>query len=427
MKFPLRSTNALSRPVFNFSHIYTNLGALSEITRLRNVKVDLDLFAHNYEKWSELRQSFTELRKLQTAESKQKNEASLAKLRLLKPQLKELKDKISELEDSMLLAAESLPNAISPNVGSEAQLVKTINPDFKLDHSENRDHKAIMERLGLVDFANASRVTGNSWYYLMGDAARLEQALIQYALDKARTYGFKLVSPPSIVKDEISFACGFKPRDQNGETQVYQLPDELSLTGTAEIPIAGLKSNQILTDLPHRICGVSRSFRAEAGARGRDTRGLYRVHEFNKVELFIWCENDLEKSEAEFEKLVQFQMEFVESLGLHAMVLNMPYDDLGAPAYCKYDIECWMPGRNAFGEVTSSSICLDYQATRLSTTYRDSNNKVRFVHTLNGTACAVPRVILAIVENFWDEATDSILVPKVLRPYMGGQERIVKQ
>lgn len=342
---------------------------------------------------------------------------------------KELHRELKEVQSRLQNILEIVPNGIDPSVTNEEQIVHVINPRTSYEQNQDLEHSKIAEKLEILDLKTASVVSGSSWYYLLGDGALLEQALVQYALKLARNNGFTMAIPPSIVRSEVSNACGFKPRDQNGEEQTYQLANGgLCLTGTAEIPLAGLGLNKIFkqSELPKKIVGVSRSYRAEAGARGRDTKGLYRVHEFTKVELFVW--SNPEQSKDELERLRAFQEELVASLELSAKVINMPYNDLGAPAYQKYDIEAWMPGRGSFGEVTSASNCTDFQSRRLNTKFKDDKqNKELFVHTLNGTAMAVPRVIVAIIENFYDAKTNKIAIPKVLQPYMDDKQYIEAQ
>ncbi|ODQ78204.1 hypothetical protein BABINDRAFT_162871 [Babjeviella inositovora NRRL Y-12698] len=345
--------------------------------------------------------------------------------------LKDLEARLKTSEHELYAVADKLPNLIDASTPTDGKpkLVRWINE--KPTKTIPLSHRDIGEKLNLLDFITAAQVSGGSWYYLLNDGALLEQALIQYAISKARAHGFHMVVPPSIVKQSLVHACGFQPRDQGGEQQVYQLagPNEgLSLTGTAEIPLAGLGLGRTFEKeaLPVKYVGVSRSYRAEAGARGKDTKGLYRVHEFTKVELFVY--STPEQSTQLLEDLLQFQIEMIEELGLTAKVLDMPSNDLGAPAYKKYDIEAWMPGRGDFGEVTSSSNCTDYQSRRLGARFinRAGANQLDFVHTLNGTAVAVPRLIVAILENFYDEATESVAIPEVLRKYMDGKDRIVK-
>lgn len=350
----------------------------------------------------------------------------------LKLQLKYLEEQHKELSSEILDKAEGLPNLIDPTVAeSEAEIVQFINCESEKDAVSIKpattfDHREIAENLSIVDFQSAAKVSGSSWYYLIGDGALLEQALVQYGLKKARQYGYRMVTPPSIVKNEFVHACGFKPNDQNNEKQIYGIEGgNLSLTGTAEIPLGAIHSGTDFENgqkFPIKYVGVSRAYRAEAGARGKDTKGLYRVHEFTKVELFHFTTPEYAKQE--LEDLRQLQTEIIEELGLMSKMIKMPADDLGAPALMKYDCEAWMPGRGNWGELTSSSNCGDYQARRLGIRYRNSDNKLQFVHTLNGTCMAVPRVIVAIIEQFYDEATNTIKIPPVLQEYMDGKDAI---
>ncbi|KAH3685478.1 hypothetical protein WICPIJ_003546 [Wickerhamomyces pijperi] len=343
---------------------------------------------------------------------------------------RELTDKYKTAEAELHEILESVPNSIDPSVSSTEQIVNWLNPRGQYIADPKLEHQNIAQELGILDLKQASVVSGNSWYYLLNDGALLEQALVQYALKLARQHGFKMALPPSMVRSEVSNACGFKPRDTNNEQQTYSVGEDgkLCLTGTAEIPLAGLGINKTFqeSELPHRVVGLSRSYRAEAGARGKDTKGIYRVHEFTKVELFVWSTQT--QSVDELEKLKEFQMDLIRSLGLSAKVINMPYNDLGAPAYKKYDIEAWMPGRGTFGEVTSCSNCTDFQSRRLQTKYKSlKEKKSLFVHTLNGTAMAVPRVIVAILENFYDKASKRVAIPKVLQAYMDDKQFIVAE
>ncbi|AET39567.1 putative serine--tRNA ligase DIA4 Ecym_4530 [Eremothecium cymbalariae DBVPG len=367
-------------------------------------------------------------KKLEAAIKSDQSEAHTLKqpLKQLKQEFQELTEKQKTIKDSMLQTCLSLPNLTATDVpSSEPEVVSWINPKDNYTADPRREHQKIMIRKGMVDFQTASAISGSSWYYLLNEGAMLEHALVNYVSKKARQWGFKMCLPPSIVRNEVIVACGFKPRDMNNERQIYHLSDtQLGLVATAEISLAGLGVNRTL-DLttPIGLFGVSRSYRAEAGASGRDTKGLYRVHEFTKVELFYWAKP--EESALLLERLRELQTEIFTELGLSARVLNMPKNDLGSPAYKKYDIEVWMPGRGSFGEVSSASNCTDYQSRRLHTTYMNTKTgKLDYSHTLNGTAMAIPRVILAIVENFYDTKNDRINIPEVLRPYMEGLEYI---
>jgi seryl-tRNA synthetase len=345
--------------------------------------------------------------------------------------------------------ANELPNLTSSEtpVGDEPKVIgyinehpKTLSPTF--DPTES-NHVQIGSELDLLDFSAAGLTSGWGWYYLKNEAALLEQALVQYSLGVAMKHGFLAVSPPSITYTHMSSACGFRPRDRGGEQQIYSLQQspsdqdkgkpELSLAGTAEIPFAAMKANTDMEEgeLPLRIVGASRCYRAEAGGRGVDTKGLYRVHEFTKVEMFAWTLPDGAETDL-FDTMLKIQTEILQSLGLHCRILEQPTADLGASATRKKDIEAYFPSRHArddgWGEVTSTSICTDYQTRRLATRVRNSaGGKLAYPYTVNGTAMAVPRVLAAILENHWDQRNSSVRVPKVLWPWMHGVEVIKKK
>jgi seryl-tRNA synthetase len=367
-----------------------------------------------------------------------------------------LKKKISVIEEKeagLMAEAESLaaslPNLTSDEtpLGDVPTVVEYINnhpePEPSISDRVWRSHVHIGSELNLLDFASAATTSGWGWYFLIKEAAQLEQALVQYALSVAMKRGWVMVSPPSMVYSHIGAACGFQPRDQNGESQIYNIQQnagdvgrkpELSLAGTAEIPIAGMKAMTTLeeADLPMKRIGVSRCYRAEAGARGVDTKGLYRVHEFTKVEMFAWTMPSTPASDEVFTEMLNIQKTILGSLGLHCRVLEMPAPDLGASASRKRDIEAFFPSRrpkdDGFGEVTSVSTCTDYQTRRLATRLdlRSQGGKIVFPYTVNGTAIAIPRVLSAILENGWDEDKCEVRIPEVLWPYMDGLKVIKK-
>ncbi|KAI0156416.1 hypothetical protein GGR57DRAFT_463379 [Xylariaceae sp. FL1272] len=378
-------------------------------------------------------------------------EQLLAEARQLKASLSGIEEAESTIQTTMTELALAIPNTTSPStpIGTEPEVLSYINePHPALTSSSSdriwRSHVHIGSELGILDFAGAAKTSGWGWYYLLDEGAQLEQALIQYVLTAVtRMPGWRQVAPPSLVYSHIAAACGFQPRDTNGETQIYALaqsPDdksrgkpELSLAGTAEIPLAGMKSDTIMesSELPAKRVGVSRCYRAEAGARGAETKGLYRVHEFTKVEMFAWTAPDHDATEDVFDEMVDIQTEILSSLGLHCRVLEMPSTDLGASAYRKIDIEAFFPSRAAqglndgWGEVTSASICTDYQSRRLGTRLRGDGGKgMDFPWTVNGTAIAIPRVLAAVLENGWVEEGGYVDVPECLRPWMDGLERI---
>lgn len=364
----------------------------------------------------------------------------LDEARLLKGRLAGIErgeaDAVAEME-ALALEMPNLTSADTPP-GDEARVLGYINgpPPAAANDRVWRSHVHIGSELGILDFAGAAQAAGWGWYYLLGEAAQLEQALVQYALAVASRRGWLPVSPPTIVYSHIGAACGFQPRDADGEQQVYALArdaadaargvPERCLAGTSEMSLAGMLANATLDaeDLPLRRLAASRCFRAEAGARGADTKGLYRVHEFTKVELFAWTAPDDAAAAAVLDDMLAVQADILAALGLRCRVLAMPAADLGASATRKVDVEALFPSRReGWGEVTSASLCADYQARRLATRTRVAG-RLTFPFTANATALAVPRVLAALLENSWDEETATVAVPPCLRPWMDGKERI---
>lgn len=288
------------------------------------------------------------------------------------------------------------------------------------------DHVTLAEKHNLLDLEAGARVAGHGFYFLKNEAVLLEMALVQYAMHKLIAEGFTLYSTPDLARHEVLEGIGFNPR--GAETQIYNIQDtDLSLVATAEITLGGAFKDQIVdvADLPIRIAGLSHCFRTEAGAGGRATRGIYRVHQFTKVEMFAFTTP--EQSEDVHNQIVAIEESLYQGLKIPYHVIDTCTGDLGAPAYRKYDLEAWMPGRGEggageYGEVTSASNCTDYQARRLGIRYKTPDKKgTQFVHTLNGTAIAVTRALVAILENY-QQADGSILVPEVLWPWVGKQK-----
>lgn len=482
---PLRSYSRPSnapKPQLDIKHIRQNPGLYEQNCIDRNYKSQarhswriLEL----HKEWQESQGGAKELRERQNAlkkklsrlkdEEPEIRETILQEARDLKAQLSDVEQREDEIQSTIQSLALELPNLSSTQtpMGSDHEVVAYVNehPDNSNspESHKTRSHTDIGERLNLLNFTSSATTSGWGWYYLLNSAALLEQALVQYAIYTCIQRGWKLVSPPSMVYEHMSSACGFQPRDQNGETQVYSIEQPAKnqakeeekqqskprhvLTGTSEIPLAALNANTVFEPekLPLKVVGVSRCYRAEAGARGVDTKGLYRVHEFTKVELFAWTMPDEAESQREgnfatsermshseklFEEMVDLQKTILQPLGLHCRMLSMPSTDLGASATRKIDIEAFFPSRRSrddgWGEVTSASICTDYQSRRLSTKVKSKSKSgtLDFVHTLNGTAMAIPRVLAALLENGWDEQRQEVRVPEALRQWMGGKEWI---
>lgn len=323
----------------------------------------------------------------------------------------------------------SLPNMTHPvaPIGDEtasAEVKRGATPIRKFSFPV-QDHVALAAQHDLVDFEGGGRVSGHGFYFLKNEAVLLELALQQYAVNLLVREGFTPMITPDLARGEILQGIGFIPRGP--ETQIYSIENfDLNLVATAEITLGGLYAGQVIDAdlLPLKFCGISHCFRTEAGAAGRASRGLYRVHQFTKVEMFGFTLPD--QSDALHEEFCDLECRIFDGLGIPYHVIDTATGDLGGPAYRKYDLEAWMPGRGEhgeYGEVTSASNCTDYQARRLDIRYKRKGEKgTEFVHTLNGTAVAISRAIIAILENY-QQADGSILVPEVLRPFVG-KERI---
>jgi seryl-tRNA synthetase len=338
-----------------------------------------------------------------------------------------LDDRLKLVEDDLLANLILIPNLTHPDapVGADANANKVVaeygtKPTFDF---KPKDHIALCEALDLADFEAGTRVAGQKFYFLKNEGALLEMALVQYAMQTVVKRGYTPLITPDLARVDVLEGIGFLPRDSVETRQVYTIADtDLCLIATAEITLGGMHKDQIFdeADLPRRYVGLSHCFRTEAGAAGRDTRGLYRVHQFTKVEMFAFCTP--EQSEAIHLEIKEIEEAIFKGLGLAFHVIDTCTGDLGGPAYRKYDLEAWMPGRGPageYGEITSTSNCTDYQARRLGVRYKGKNFKgTRFVHTLNGTAVACTRAIVALLEHY-QQADGSVILPDVLRPWIG--------
>ncbi len=288
---------------------------------------------------------------------------------------------------------------------------------------EPKDHITLMENLGMVNLAAGAKVSGSGFYFLTGAGALLELALSRYGLDMAMAEGFEPVISPDLARDSLMQGAGFVPR--GNESNTYHVEDsDLNLIATSEITLVGMSADEIIepASMPIKLAGMSHCFRSER-AHGSLTRGIYRVHQFSKTEMVVVCLP--EQAEAIHLQLRAIEQRVFDGLEIPYRVLEIAAGDLGASAYRKFDLEAWMPGRNggSWGEITSTSNCLDFQARRLNIRYRDTDGKLKFAHTLNGTAISICRAMIALVETH-QQADGSIKIPEALRPYMGGMEFI---
>ncbi|OQY31324.1 MAG: serine--tRNA ligase [Spirochaetaceae bacterium 4572_59] len=421
--------------MLDFKFIKDNLDAIRENIKNRNVSADPEKVAVLYDQRNAVLQELEELRRQRNENAgKMKGKLDPAVRQGLIDEGKALKEKIAAVDEKLTVLAEDLkqaamliPNMAHPDapIGKEDKDNMEILRSGEIPHFDfkARDHVELSEAMDLIDFETAARVSGAKFYYLKNEAVLLELALTRYALDLLRQKGFTITLTPDIAREEIAEGIGFNPRGT--ESNIYNLEGTgTCLVGTAEITLGGYHAGQML-DLskgPILMAGVSHCFRREAGAAGQYSKGLYRVHQFTKIEMFVYCRE--EESDDLLMTLRSIEEEIFSGLDIPFRVVDTCTGDLGGPAYRKYDLEAWMPGRGDegdWGEVTSTSNCTDYQARRLGIRYKGDDGKNRYVHTLNGTAIAISRAIIAIMENF-QQADGSIRIPENLIPYMGMSE-----
>src|SRR3990167_4613734 len=348
----------------------------------------------------------------------------------LKEDIRDLEEELKTVEkeyDELMLTVPNVPDPIVP-VGKDATGNKEVKKwgDIPKFDFKPLDHIGLMKNLDLVDFERGVKVGGFRTYFLKNEGAVLELAVLTYTYQKLIKKGYTPLIAPSLVKDFTLVGNGQFPW---GREEVYHLEkDEVYLAGTAEVPVTAYYANEILNekDLPQKFAAFSPCFRREAGSYGKDTKGLYRLHQFNKVEQVIINKNDYESSISCHEELLQNSEEVLQDLKLPYRVMLMCTGDMGEPQVKKYDVETWMPCRQAYGETMSNSFMGEFQARRLNIRYRGKDGIMKFAHTLNNTAVASPRILIAILENY-QQADGSVIVPEVLRDFVGKERIEVKQ
>src|SRR5215211_447609 len=420
-------------PLLDLKFIRENAGAVEENCRNRGVEADVGLVVELADRRSALIQETNELKQRQNQMAKsigrERDEDARARLieesRAMKEQLPSKERELHEVEERLRDEQLKIPNMTHPDspIGKDDTENVEIRrwgeiPDFPF---VPKDHVELGEQLGIIDFDAGAKVAGSKFYFLRGGAVLLELGLVRYAMDILMERGYQPTITPDLARDEMLVGTGFVPRGP--ETQIYSVENsELSLIATAEIALAGSLTDEIVQDkeLPIRLAGLSHCFRTEAGSHGRASRGLYRVHQFTKVEMFAFTTP--EQSEAMHNEMLEIEEHIFQGLDLPYRVVDICTGDLGGAAYRKYDLEAWMPGRNDYGEVTSTSNTTDYQARRLRIRYRKAGGRPQLLHTLNGTALAISRALIALLEIYQQE-DGSVLLPKVLIPYVG-KERL---
>ncbi|MFA5935360.1 MAG: serine--tRNA ligase [Patescibacteria group bacterium] len=398
----------------------------------RNVKVDVDRFVELDAQRLAFTKEVEALRaernivanQMKSVKDKEERDVQIAKGKGLKDDIAAKEEELSAIEGEWRALLLQIPNMTHPDspdgkTDEDNVEVRQVGEVTKLKNP--LDHVMLSEKHDLIDFARGAKVAGAKFYFLKGKMAILEQALIRFALDRLTKEGYIALSTPDVAKDEVLVGVGFNPRGP--ETQIYSIENsDLSLIGTAEITVGGYHMDETLAEegMPLKYAAISHCYRTEAGTYGRESYGLYRVHQFSKVEMFIVCAP--EQSEALHAELLRHEEDLFTALEIPFRVVDICTGDLGGPAYRKYDLEAWMWGRaegkGGWGEVTSTSNCTDYQARRLNTRIRSKAGETRLAHTLNGTAVATSRALIALLENH-QQPDGTIKIPNALVPYCG--------
>lgn len=408
--------------------IKENLAQVKKNIADRNMVADADLVVELYDRKNALQQQLDQLRqkrnenaaKMKGKLEQEVRQVLIAEGKELKEQIAVLEKDFEEQETAYRKAMMDIPNMAHPDapIGKEDKENLEVArwgevPQFGF---EPKDHVELTEALDMVDFETATRVSGTKFYYLKNEAVILELALTRYVMDILMKEGFTPFITPDVAKEEVAAGIGFNPRGD--ESNIYTVEGTgTCLVGTAEITLGGYLAGKTLEadKLPIKMAGLSHCFRREAGAAGQFSRGLYRVHQFSKVEMFIYCLP--EDSDRMHQYIRSVEEKIFQGLGIPYRVVDTCTGDLGASAYRKYDLEAWMPGRGDWGEITSTSNCTDFQARRLGIKYKTEKGS-EYLHMLNGTAMALSRAMIAVIENYQQE-DGSILIPENLKPYTG--------
>ena len=390
----------------------------------KQADVDIDKLLEIDKKRRELLQEIEGLKAEQKKVSG-KDQSQIEKAKELKSKIKEIEPELSKIEEEFNKLMRQIPNVplddvIEGKTEGDNKVLREEGKKPEFSDFKPKDYLEIAEKLDIIDIKRAAKTSGSRFGYIKGAATLMEFALVQLAFKVLGDQGFTPVVPPVMLKREAMEGMGYLDR---GADEVYHLEkDDLYLVGTSEQSIGAMHMNETFQekDLPKRYMGFSTCFRREAGAYGKDTKGILRVHQFDKIEMFSFCSP--EKSEEEHQLLLSLEEELMKALKLPYRVIDICSGDLGDPAAKKWDIEAWMPGQNTYRETHSTSNCTDWQARRLNIRYK-AKDGVKFVHTLNGTAFAIGRVIISIIENY-QQKDGSVKIPEALQEYMGGIDKI---
>jgi len=420
--------------MLDIKFIRENVEQVKEAAKNKNIKVNIDALLILDEKRREQQTKIEELRArrnelAQAGQGGRPTSEQIEQGKKIKDEIADLENDFASIEKDYVELLEKVPNITHPNVpvgkdDSENKEIEVVGEPTKFSFKP-KDHMELGKDLDLLDFETAAEVSGNGFYYLKNELVLLEFALVQFVLAKLIGKGFTPFSTPDLARGFAMKGTGYNPR--GNEDQIYEIKDEdLALIATAEITLGSYLANKVIDkkNLPIKYVGFSHCFRKEGGAYGKESRGLYRVHQFSKVEMFIFSTPG--QSEGMLEEMKEIEKEIYAELKIPFRVLNICSGDLGAPAYRKYDLEAWMPMKNDWGEITSCSNCTDYQARRLNIKYKDDDGKNKLVHTLNGTAMAFTRVPIAILENYQQE-DGTVEIPEVLQKYLPGNVKVIRK
>ena len=424
--------------MLDIKFIRENLEQVKRDTANKGYNTDVDAVLALDDKRKTLNQQIDELRtrrnqiasSMKTSGGKPSQEL-IDEGKKIKEQLAELENDFRKIDEELTVGLNSIPNILQPDVPigeeGEDEVVKEWGAEIataKFGESKTGagDHLDFAVKKDWVDFERGAKVAGAKFYFLKGDLALLENAIYQYALNKLVSKNFKFMTVPHMVNGNVATGTGFAPRSSEQSDEYFIENEDLSLIATAEMSLTGYHANEILNekDLPIFYAGYSPCYRKEAGTYGKHTRGLFRVHQFNKLEMYAYTLP--EQSVEAHERILSVEEEIYQELGIPYRVINIASGDLGAPASKKYDIEYWSPVDGKYREITSCSNCTDYQARNLNIRVRRDSGELQVVHTLNGTAVSLARCLVAILENFQDG--EDLLIPEVLKPFMGGRDRI---
>ncbi len=412
--------------MLDIRYIRDNTKLVQENTKNKGYDIDIDVLIKLDAKRRDIQKKSDELRERRNIISAQMkngkpNPELIAEGKSLKTELVEKENQFKKIDDEYSLLLESIPNIIASDVplGDENNNVEIKK--FGDQKQGAIDHLDFAIRRDWVDFERGAKVAGAKFYFLKGDLALLENAIYQFALNHIVKKGFTFMTVPHMVSSRVMSGAGFAPRTSDQSDEYAIEGEDLSLIATAEIPLTGYHADEIIDedDLPLLYAGYSPCYRKEAGTYGKFTRGLFRVHQFNKLEMYAFSLP--EKSIEVHEKLLGIEEEIWQAIGISYHVVNIAAGDLGAPAAKKYDIEYWSPVDNMYRELTSCSNCTDYQTRNLNIRVRRKSGEVQILHSLNGTVVSLARSLVAVLENF-QQKDGTLLVPEVLRPYLNGRE-----